>query len=141
MNRFKKILKAIATFFLVVLVLLCVYTFVVTDIMKKDYVNVFGYTYFVVASGSMSGSIEVDDIIFVRITKDVKENEIITFLDDDGNLLSDSCMMNAIDNIAGWIKNGDKVFCSLENAIKPLYIAEALERSYNSGRAVKVNYE
>ena len=88
MNRFKKILKAIATFFLVVLVLLCVYTFVVTDIMKKDYVNVFGYTYFVVASGSMSGSIEVDDIIFVRITKDVKENEIITFLDDDGNLIT-----------------------------------------------------
>jgi len=56
--------------------------------MKKDYVNVFGYTYFVVASGSMSGSIEVDDIIFVRITKDVKENEIITFLDDDGNLIT-----------------------------------------------------
>jgi len=88
MSRLKKIFKAIATFFLVVLVLLCVYTFVVTDIMKKDYVNVFGYTYFVVASGSMSGSIEVDDIIFVRITKDVKENEIITFLDDDGNLIT-----------------------------------------------------
>ena len=64
MNRVRSILKAIATFFLVVLVLLCIYTFVVTDIMKKDYVNVFGYTYFVVASGSMSGTIEVDDIIF-----------------------------------------------------------------------------
>ncbi len=59
----------------------------------------------------------------------------------DGNLLSDSCMMNAIDNIAGWIKNGEKVFCSLENAIKPLYIAEALEKSYNLGQVVKVNYE
>ena len=34
----------------------------------QDYVNVFGYTYFVVASGSMSGTIEVDDIIFVKIT-------------------------------------------------------------------------
>ena len=88
MNRIKNIFKTIATFFLVVLVLLCVYTFVVTDIMKKDYVNVFGYTYFVVASGSMSGTIEVDDIIFVRITKDVKENDIITFIDEDKNLIT-----------------------------------------------------
>ena len=98
MNRIRSIFKAIATFFLVVLVLLCVYTFIVTDIMKKDYVNVFGYTYFVVASGSMSGSIEVDDIIFVRITKDVKSNDIITFLDEDGNLITHR-LVN---------KNGDK---------------------------------
>ena len=98
MSRIRSIFKAIATFFLVVLVLLCVYTFIVTDIMKKDYVNVFGYTYFVVASGSMSGSIEVDDIIFVRITKDVKNNDIITFLDEDGNLITHR-LVN---------KNGDK---------------------------------
>ena len=68
----KTILKYIASLFLVLLVSLCIYTFVVTDLMKKDYVNVFGYTYFVVASGSMSGTIEVDDIIFVRLTKNVK---------------------------------------------------------------------
>ncbi|MBP5678872.1 MAG: signal peptidase I [Bacilli bacterium] len=88
MSRIKKIFKIIATSFLVVLVLLCIYTFVVTDIMKKDYVNVFGYTYFVVASGSMSGTIEVDDIIFVKITKDVKNDDIITFIDEDGNLIT-----------------------------------------------------
>ena len=88
MSRIKKLFKMIATAFLVILVLLCIYTFVVTDIMKKDYVNVFGYTYFVVASGSMSGSIEVDDIIFVKITKDVKTDDIITFIDEDGNLIT-----------------------------------------------------
>ena len=57
MNKIKNILKKCATVFLVLLVSLCIYTFVVTDILKKDYVNVFGYTYFVVASGSMSGTI------------------------------------------------------------------------------------
>ena len=98
MNRVRKILKTIATSLLVVLVLLCVYTFVVTDIMKKDYVNVFGYTYFVVASGSMSGTIEVDDIIFVKVTKNVKEDDIITFIDDDKNLITHR-LVN---------KNGDK---------------------------------
>lgn len=98
MNRVRKIFKTIATALLVVLVLLCVYTFVVTDIMKKDYVNVFGYTYFVVASGSMSGTIEVDDIIFVKVTKSVKEDDIITFIDEDKNLITHR-LVN---------KNGDK---------------------------------
>ena len=71
MKAFKNILKYIASLFLVLLVLVSIYTFVVTDIMKKDYVNVFGYSYFVVASGSMSGKIEVNDIIFVKVTRDV----------------------------------------------------------------------
>ena len=59
-----------------------------TDILKKDYVNVFGYTYFVVATGSMSGTIEVDDIIFVKITKSVKINDIITFKNKDGDIIT-----------------------------------------------------
>jgi len=84
----KKILKYIASAFLVLLVSLCIYTFVITDILKKDYVNVFGYTYFVVATGSMSGTIEVDDIIFVKITKDVKMNDVITFKNTDGDIIT-----------------------------------------------------
>ncbi len=88
MKRFKKIMKYVATLFLVLLVSLCIYTFVVTDIMKKDYVNVFGYTYFVVATGSMSGTIEVDDIIFVRLTDDVDVNDVITFKSKDGDIIT-----------------------------------------------------
>jgi signal peptidase I len=56
--------------------------------MKKDYVNVFGYTYFVVATGSMSGTIEVDDIIFVRLTDDVDVNDVITFKSKDGDIIT-----------------------------------------------------
>ena len=88
MKKVKDILKYVATGFLVLLVLLCVYTFIATDVLKKDYVNVFGYTYFVVASGSMSGTIEVDDVIFVRITKDVKTNDIITYKSKEGDLIT-----------------------------------------------------
>ena len=88
MKKVKDILKYVATGFLVLLVLLCVYTFIVTDLLKKDYVNVFGYTYFVVATGSMSGTIEVDDAIFVKITKDVKTNEIITYKNKDGDIIT-----------------------------------------------------
>ncbi|MBQ6135466.1 MAG: signal peptidase I [Bacilli bacterium] len=88
MKRLKSALKYFASFFLVLLVSLCIYTFVITDILKKDYVNVFGYTYFVVATGSMSGTIEVDDIIFVKLTKDVKNNDVITFKSNDGDIIT-----------------------------------------------------
>ncbi len=88
MKKLKNGLKYFASIFLVLLVSLCIYTFVITDVLKKDYVNVFGYTYFVVASGSMSGTIEVDDIIFVKITKDVKNNDVITFKSDDGDIIT-----------------------------------------------------
>ena len=88
MESVKKIFKYIAYGFLSFLIILCVYTFVVTDILKKDYVNVFGYTYFVVATGSMSGTIEVNDIIFVKITKDVEKNDIISYKNKSGEIIT-----------------------------------------------------
>ena len=88
MESVKKILKYVAYGFLSFLIILCVYTFVVTDILKKDHVNVFGYTYFVVATGSMSGTIEVNDIIFVKITKDVEKNDIISYKNKSGEIIT-----------------------------------------------------
>lgn len=88
MTYLKKIFKSIACCFLALLVSLCLYTFIVTDIMKKDYVNVFGYTYFVVMTGSMSGTLEVDDVIIVKITKDTKINDIITYVNDNGEIIT-----------------------------------------------------
>ena len=88
MTYVKRVLKYIAYSILGLLVTLCIYTFVVTDIMKKDYVNVFGYTYFVVSTGSMSGTIEVNDIIFVKITKDVEKNDVISYVNKDGDIIT-----------------------------------------------------
>lgn len=88
MTYLKKIFKSIACCFLALLVSLCLYTFIVTDIIKKDYVNVFGYTYFVVKTGSMSGTLEVDDVIIVKITKDTKINDIITYVNDNGEIIT-----------------------------------------------------
>lgn len=88
MTYLKKIFKSIAYVFLVLLVSLCVYTFIATDIMKKDYVNVFGYTYFVVKTGSMSGTLEIDDIIIVKIDDNPKINDIITYVNDDGEIIT-----------------------------------------------------
>ena len=88
MKTLKNILKYVASGFLVLLVIVSVYTFVATDIMKKDYANIFGYTYFVVASGSMSSEIEVDDIVFVKITDKVKLNDVVTYKSNDGAIIT-----------------------------------------------------
>ncbi len=81
-------IKYVAYGFLVLLIMLSVYTFVVTDIMKKDYVNIFGYSYFVVATGSMVPTIEVNDVIFVKLTDNVKNDDIITFKNQNGDIIT-----------------------------------------------------
>ena len=84
----KQIFKCIAYFILFFLVGLSLYTFVVTDIMKKDYANVFGYTYFVVRTGSMSGTLEVNDIIFVKINNQVEIGDIVTYKNQEKEIIT-----------------------------------------------------
>ena len=63
-------------FFLVIIVF---YNFIQINILKKQYSNFFGYTVFEVTTGSMSGTIKINDIILVKITQDVAKDDIITF--------------------------------------------------------------
>ena len=108
MKYIRKIVKYIATGFLVFLVSLCLYTFIVTDILKKDYVNVFGYSYFVVATGSMSGYIEVNDIIFVKLDNNIKHmdiDDVITFKNKEGEIITHRIISKSGKNL---ITQGDR---------------------------------
>lgn len=67
------------TIILVVILLILMFFYAQLKIFGKEYVNVCGYTFFQVVTGSMSGTIEINDIVIVRITKNVKENDIITY--------------------------------------------------------------
>lgn len=71
----------IAIVFLIVIIV--GYNYIQIQLMNKDYVNFFGYTVFEVKTGSMAKTLNVYDVILVKITKDVKENDIITFKKDD----------------------------------------------------------
>ena len=104
MTYIKKFVKSIAYTFLILLVSLCIYTFIATDIMKKDYVNVFGYTYFVVKTGSMSGTLEVNDIIIVKIDDNPKKHDIITYINNDGDIITHRLVRIAGDKL---IAQGD----------------------------------
>ena len=88
MSAAKNILKSIGYLFIGMLVALCVYTFIMTDILKKDYANVFGYTYFVVATGSMSGTIEVNDVVIVKLGNEAEVGDIITYKTEDGAFIT-----------------------------------------------------
>ncbi|MCR5477079.1 MAG: Gfo/Idh/MocA family oxidoreductase [Lachnospiraceae bacterium] len=56
-------------------------------------------------------------------------------------LLQDACMGNAVENIRRILGGTDTAYCELSDAIYPLYVAEALERSRISQKREEVKYE
>lgn len=71
----------IAIIFLMVIIV--GYNYVQLQIMNKDYSDFFGYTVFEVSTGSMAKTLNVYDIIAVKITKEVEVGDIITFKQND----------------------------------------------------------
>lgn len=86
----KKILKIInniiidlTIFILGVIAIIAIWTFIQINVQNKEYANIFGYSIFSTATGSMSPTIEKGDIVFVKIGEQAKENDIITYKKDD----------------------------------------------------------
>jgi len=82
----KKIMKIIIqslTVVLFALLILAIYCKVQMLVQKQDFVTIFGYTIFQVASGSMEPELYVDDVILVKVSKDIEVNDVISYLDDD----------------------------------------------------------
>ncbi len=78
----RKLCQYVINILISVLTIFCIYAFISTTILKKDYIKIGNYTFFVVASGSMSGTIDVNDLIIVKITDQFKVNDIITYNKD-----------------------------------------------------------
>ena len=79
MKIVKNIFKYIAYGILALFLALSCYVVVTTGILKQDYANIFGYTYFQVKTGSMTGSIDVGDIVIVNLTDNYDSGDIITY--------------------------------------------------------------
>ena len=77
-NIFNCILN-ILLIIITILIIIGIYYIFQIKIQNKNYANMFGYTFFEVATGSMSPTIEIGDVVIVKITKDVKENDIIVY--------------------------------------------------------------
>ncbi len=82
----KKIIKKLINLVIMLLslsiIFLAIYNFISVKILKNDYPNVFGYSFFEVISGSMEPTIDKGDFIFVKLTNKFKEDDIVTFKKD-----------------------------------------------------------
>lgn len=69
----------IVSIVLIIILIIVSYCYAQLKLFHKDYINFCGFTIFQVVTGSMSGTIEIQDIVIVKLTNDVKENDIITY--------------------------------------------------------------
>lgn len=84
-NNMKKLFQKIDFVMIILLIFLIVvlYCYAQLKIFNKDYINLCGYTVFRVITGSMADTIKPQDIVILKITKDVQVNDIITYKSDN----------------------------------------------------------
>lgn len=92
MKKVIKVIQNIIVGFLIIILLailaIAIYSFVEIDIKEKEYCNIFGYSFFQIETGSMAGTIEIEDIIIIKLgNENIKKGDIITFR-QDGNLIT-----------------------------------------------------
>jgi len=102
MTIVKKIVEYITNILLVIVIIaifFALYGFFQLKILNKTYINYFGYTFFEVVSGSMSPTINVHDLIIVKIDNEVKEDDIVTFYKDNAFITHRVIEYKSDDNI------------------------------------------
>ena len=82
-NKISGIFLNILIIIVTLLIIIGIYYLVQIKILNNSYANIFGFTFFEVATGSMADTIQIGDAVIVKITNDVKENDIIVYKEDD----------------------------------------------------------
>lgn len=82
-----KYVTNVLLFFVVVAILIASYSLIQLSVLHKGYVNYFGYTVFIVESGSMEPAIKTKDMVVVKLTDKYKVNDVITF-EQDGSFVT-----------------------------------------------------
>lgn len=67
----------------VVITIIGLYYMAQVKILNKDYANIFGYTFFEVATGSMANTLNIGDIVVVKVNEAFKENDIIVYKEEN----------------------------------------------------------
>lgn len=86
MNVLKKTGKIFFNTIFIVIILftmIFMYGFIRMKATNTQYVNIFGYTIMQVATGSMEDTIQINDIVIVKLTKNIDNNDIITYEEND----------------------------------------------------------
>lgn len=64
---------------LIIILVILLFCYSQIKIFGKKYINFCGYTIFQVITGSMADTIQIKDIVIVKLTQDVEVNDIITY--------------------------------------------------------------
>ena len=110
--RWKKIVGTLLTVIVVVVLVFCVLVVVQGKLAKKPFL--FGYSTYIVISGSMEPTIHVDDVIIVKKVdslSDLKEKDIVTYLGKEGEFAGKT-VTHRIQRI-----EGDKIFTKGDSVI------------------------
>lgn len=89
MNVIKKITSIITyllTITMLIILLIAIYSFIQIKILHKNYLNLFGFTFLQVASGSMEPEIHVNDIVIDKLIKqneELKVGDIVSFEEEN----------------------------------------------------------
>lgn len=102
----KKVFGWIGTGFLTLLVVIASWLCFDKFILKHQVPSIFGYSSLMVATGSMSGTIEEGDLIIIRDTDDYKIGDIVTFFQDGDDIPTTHRIYN-IDEDGKWVTRGD----------------------------------
>ena len=94
-----------------IIAIIAICSFFQISVLGKEYADIFGYTVFKTETGSMSPTIEIDDIVFVKLgNHDLNENDInctptfvynneeISYFADAGNVIRDIDYENEINS-------------------------------------------
>lgn len=98
-----KIVSKILSCFLFLILGICLYLFISLNILSKNYASFFSYTVFQIGSNSMAPTITTNDLILVKISKNVDVDDVITF--EDGNVLVTHRVISKTGS--GFITKGD----------------------------------
>lgn len=82
-EKVMRIVVDILLFITAIAIIFSLYGLYQLKFQNKKYFNLFGYTAFSVVTGSMSPTLEIGDVIIVKIDKNVKKDDIITYYKDD----------------------------------------------------------
>ena len=102
----KKVFGWIGTGFLTLLVVIASWLCFDKFVLKHRVPSIFGYSSLMVATGSMSGTIEEGDLIIIRDTGDYKIGDIVTFFQDGDDIPTTHRIYN-IDENGNWKTRGD----------------------------------
>ncbi len=99
-EKVMRIIVDILLFITTIAIIFSLYGFYQLKFQNKKYFNLFGYTAFNVVTGSMSPTLEIGDIIIVKIGNEVEKDDIITYYKDDNFITHRAIEVNNDDIIA-----------------------------------------